>query len=127
MTIYDREGRRLGRFNSIASAAREIQEPGDQFDILCACISSVAHGKGNFVKDKYMFSYKDQECLLRVLSRSYPVICIESDGTEIVYQNADQAAKVVKGKPSGIHKVLRGERNRYKGLIWKIGSGFKIP
>lgn len=127
VTMYDREGKRLGRFNSIAGAAREIQEPGDTLDVLCACISSVACGKGNFVKGKYMFSYQDHTQLLKVLSRGYPVISVEPNGTEVLYKNTKEAAEAIQGSQLGINRVIRGERSSYKGLIWKIGSGSKTP
>jgi len=127
VTMYDKTGIKLKTFDSIANAARFIQEPGDNFDGLCACISSVAHGKGKFVKDKYTYSYQQQEKLIIKLNRDFPIIQVHTNDTYTYWENAITAAKVLKASAAGIHKVLRGERKKYLGCVWSIRSDFKTP
>ncbi len=55
VTMYDRNGIKIKSFQSIAEAAREISNSEDNFDSLCASISSVCNDKGSFVKSKYRF------------------------------------------------------------------------
>jgi hypothetical protein len=54
VTMIDSEGN-ISEFKNIATAARSIYEEGDNFDSLCACISSVCRGIGKKVKGKYRF------------------------------------------------------------------------
>lgn len=54
VTRIDSDGKTF-EFKNIASAARSIYEEGDNFDSLCACISSVCNNKGKLVKGKYRF------------------------------------------------------------------------
>ncbi len=119
VTMYNRDGKKIRRFESIASAARYIQEPHENFDVLCACISSAAHKKGIFVKNTYRFSYEDYDNLITTLKRDFPVVQILPDGKERTWKTVKEAAKELKGKPGGIHKVLRGEREKYHGCKWK--------
>lgn len=55
--MYDKDGIYISSFDSIADATRNIIDDSDNFDSLCACISSVCHNKGVFVKNKYRFSF----------------------------------------------------------------------
>lgn len=54
VTMIDSEGL-ISEFKNIASAARSIFQEGDNFDSLCASISSVCNNKGKLVKGKYRF------------------------------------------------------------------------
>tara|TARA_B110000503_G_scaffold44513_2_gene72724 strand:+ start:2967 stop:3893 length:927 start_codon:yes stop_codon:yes gene_type:complete len=122
VTMYTREGLKIQRFTSIANAARHIEETQDDFAVLCSCISSVSNGKGDFVKNKYRFSYEDHDKLVKSLFRNFPVIQLLPDGSEVKWENAQKAAFYLKGKAMGIHRVIRGERKRYYGFIWKSGA-----
>ena len=52
--MIDLDGK-ISRFKNIATAARSIFNEGDNFDSLCASISSVCNNKGKLVKSKYRF------------------------------------------------------------------------
>jgi len=54
VTMINSEGI-TSEFKNIATAARSIFEEGDNFDSLCASISSVCNNKGKLVKGKYRF------------------------------------------------------------------------
>lgn len=57
INMYDINDNLIKTFNSIADAARYIFTNNDNFDSLCACISSVANGKGKFVKRIYKYKF----------------------------------------------------------------------
>lgn len=124
VTLYDKSGIKIKRFISIAEAARFIQEPSDEFDSLCASISSVCNNKGVFVKHKYMFTYTDQNILIKNLNRNYPIIQILPNGDEVLWNTVIEASIKLNISAGGIRKVLRQERKRYIDCVWKIRCGF---
>ncbi len=122
VTMYNKEGIKIKSFESIADAARYILKPEDNFDGLCACISSVAKNKGILVKDKYRYSYDNLEFLKPlVLKRNYPILQCDTSGNIIKeWESAIIAAESLNISTGAIRLALKGKIKLCKNSIWKI-------
>lgn len=118
ITMFNKLGEKLIRFNSIADAARYLQEPNDKFDSLCATISSAGKNQKYSVKNKYLFSHDDVDTVISLANKNAAVIQILADGREVFWNSASEAAKTLNIVLLTIHTVLRGERKTYKESQW---------
>jgi len=120
VTMYDKEGVKIKKFNSLADAARYIFENKDSLDSLSASISGLAKGKGNLLKGKYRYSYNDLAKLEPLIIKSNNSITqLSMDNTCIkVWNSAVEASKVLGYNANSIRKVINGERTSYKNYKW---------
>lgn len=121
VTMYNKEGVRIKKFNSLADAARYIAEDGDSIDSLSASISGLTKGRGSLLKGKYRYSSNDIATLKPLVTkRSNPIEQLSSDGTLIkVWNSAVEAGKALGYSASSIRRVISGERNSYKEYKWQ--------